>query len=77
MLIFSLRGDIMTFSEIISALLPFIAILLAILIPNKWGKPITWLEDLGKYPQPKKKIKKKSKTKSYIVNISLNKSNEK
>lgn len=61
----------MTFNEIISALLPFIAIILAIIIPAKWGKPITWIQDLGKYPQSTKKLEKTPKTKTYHINISI------
>ncbi len=66
----------MTFNEIISALLPFIALILIVFISAKWGKPITWLQDLGRYPQSKKKAENITKTKTYHINITLDESNK-
>lgn len=76
----------MTFNEIILALLPFITLALIILIAAKLGKPITWLEDLGRYPVSKKKADPKPKfvqtnnsspkIKTYHITVSLDKSDK-
>lgn len=66
----------MTFTEIILAFLPFIALALIIFILAKWGEPITWLDDLGRYPVSKKRTQQKPKPKTYHINISINKADE-
>jgi hypothetical protein len=67
----------MTFNEILSVIVPIIALFIIIFIPAKWGKPITWLQDLGKYPQSNKKVENSPKTKTYRINISLDESHKK
>ncbi len=67
----------MTFNEVLSVIVPIIALFIIIFIPAKWGKPITWLQDLGRYPQSKKKAENITKTKTYHINISLDESHQK
>ncbi|MFA7057510.1 MAG: hypothetical protein WC155_08135 [Candidatus Cloacimonadales bacterium] len=76
----------MTFTEIILALLPFITLALIIFIVVKLGKPINWLEVLGRYSVSKKQAQQTPKvtqtndsplqTKTYHISISINKADE-